>query len=99
MKPWKALRLTTECGFSQCALDDANDLLAKHFMDNNLKRSPFHANLYVSVDTDDLIRVIDLARAWNMNLQLQHKYEWNEWSVSWRIKDTIEKVTVWSPGA
>ena len=95
-KPYGALRLKIESDLSQCSLDDANDILAKHFMDNKLKKDNFRASLCVSVDDSDLTRTIDLARAWNMCLQLKRTYEQEEWSVTWGLKDDFRGITLWS---
>jgi hypothetical protein len=97
--PYGALRLNTESDLSQCSLDSANDVLVKHFMDKNLKKDGFHSVLNVSVDDSDLTRTIDLARAWNMRLQLKRTYEWDEWSVTWGVAGDFSKVTLWSSGA
>ena len=99
MKPFKALRLPTEMDFSQVAIEEAVDLLGKHVAGNELKKDGFKWKLRVSQEADDLIRVIDLARAWNFNLRLLPKYEWDEWSIACGIHESLEEIVVWSPGA
>ena len=98
-KPYGAIGLSVDSDLSQCALDDANNALIKHFSDNKIKTSEFRARLKISVDYDDLVRAIDLARVWNMYLQLQRTYEYDEWSVTWQTSDFNKAVTLWSGGA
>lgn len=99
MKPYNALRLPTEADLSQCSIDDAVDILSKYFSENDLDSDGFKWELYVSIEADDLVRVIDLARVWNFRLQFKPKYEWDEWSLSRGIKGACDKVCVWSGGA
>ena len=99
MKPDNALRLRVESDFSQCALDAAFDIINAHFMEKGLKRSKYRSTLNISVDSEDLIRAIDLARAWGIRLQLKRTYEWDEWSVESFVDGDTSPVILWSGGA
>jgi hypothetical protein len=106
MKPFMATELHPNADLSQCSLESASDLLTKYLQDSKRSRDNYRGTLHVAVDSEDLIRVIDLARAWTLRLQLQSKYEWDEWSVTWGLEDKDLKLKpherdfcVWSPGA
>ena len=99
MKPTNALRLTVDADLSQCSMENAVDVITKHFIDHGLERDGYKSVLNVSVDVEDLVRAIDLARAYGMRLQLKRTYEWDEWSIDASVKESFEAITVWSPGA
>jgi hypothetical protein len=106
MKPYMATELHPNADLSQSALENASDLLTKHLLEKQTQRDNFPGALCVATDNKDLITYIDLARAWSLRLELDSKYECDEWSVTWGLVDKglefkfhERNFCVWSPGA
>ena len=82
MKPHGALELSTPADFCQATLDNALNLIRDAMCQQNLSWGNARSTLYVSIEFDDLIKAIDLSRAYGLHLGLKTRFEQDEWAIN-----------------
>jgi len=102
MKPTdgKVLELSIPSDFSQCAMNDAMDLIWEEVAPRGYHVGRDHYYLEIGVE-GGLLKAIDVCRAWDIGFGLNLKFEPDEWLLTCTHFDAneVSTVHVWCPGA
>ncbi len=102
MKPkyGKVLELKTPSDFSQCAMEAAMNRIWEEIAPEGYHLGKDYYSLEIGVE-GNLLKAIDVARAWGVGFSLSRTFHPDEWQLSFihRTSESAEHIFVWCGGA
>jgi len=98
MKPHNALELTVPCDISQCAFEDAIELIKDKLKEEDVSNKWGQGSLVIGVE-GCISAALNIAQYHGVSVSMNRTYEPEEWSLTMYRDDNYKPITVWSGGA